>query len=596
MHPEDGLDPWRHQFERALERGDEAFVARKLDAWSREGAVQEHAYSAYYDRLSPSTCAAFPHLARHRAQRALERERVVEALDWLEIARSSLQSEDATTAVDLSIDEALILREDGRWQESIALLDRVERESVLLDRQKLRVANMRAVIAISSQHDYPLAANLFESIVDLSQKQSDKTSLLTALINQALSVHRFSGRFDRMLEAADEIVRIYRGDVPDIDRIYVARIRARAAVESCHPEASALAQGYLDEARVSPWAKGDALVFSAFDRLNSALGSHRKAYDDESVQDVLSRLREVELQVTPTSVDLMLASAARLRAEAMGSIESTSSTVDQFARRVHHEPFWRCWGLCEQAHSCLISGDRARVEEVAGEALALAEQHGFGFERFLATVILAASSGSPKRCWAAIRLMQEGGYERVLLVRFAPYAELVLQGSLSISSDPSFEAGLLDALGSQAIRVSVFGGLVVWIGARRLTDKDWGRPRSRALFAYLVLRSGTAATYDEAACALWPDLNEKMARQSLLNALTHLRKALGTSIVDTGHNLIRLRSDLWIDLKLLLASKNPDESLRELAEQPLLPEYAYEDWFADQRIELEGRIQGLMTH
>lgn len=576
------LDPWRDRFDAALARGDEDFVAERLDAWARDGAIQEHIYADYFESLSGAICAAYPHLARHQANRALGLERVEEALDWLRIAREALDPEDTITGTDLTIDEALVLREDGRWSDSIALLDDAEALAAL-DRQKLRIANMRAVIAISWQHDYTGADQIFESILALARQQADKTSLLTALINRALSVHRFAGRFDRMQQDADEVVRLYRGDVPDVDRIYIARIRARAAVESCAEGASQALADYANEARTSPWARSDALVFEAL-----------HAVDEGRTEGVEDALRQVEEGSTPASVDLLLAACIRLRAEGLQG-RPIGATLELVERRMHSEPFWRCWGLADIAHSLLLVGDRTRAEHHARGALELANRHGFAFEAFIATTVLAASSEGPERCARAVAAAKHGGYADVLLKRFRPFAEAILQAGRSRSADPDYEAELLDRLGSRAIRVSLFGGLAVWIGTERVEERAWSRPKSRALFAFLVLRQGRPATYDEAALALWPDLDERMARQSLLNAMTHVRKALGPDIFETGHNVIRLRKDLWIDLAVVMRASSLDESTREIVRQPLLPEYAYEDWFADGWMAIDAHLAGLIS-
>lgn len=75
------------------------------------------------------------------------------------------------------------------------------------------------------------------------------------------------------------------------------------------------------------------------------------------------------------------------------------------------------------------------------------------------------------------------------------------------------------------------------------------RRKATALLAYLAIQP-RPLTRDEAAGLLWPELDQQGARKMLRQVLTELRRALGASVIVTGHEQIVLAQtpDLWVDV------------------------------------------------
>jgi DNA-binding SARP family transcriptional activator len=77
-----------------------------------------------------------------------------------------------------------------------------------------------------------------------------------------------------------------------------------------------------------------------------------------------------------------------------------------------------------------------------------------------------------------------------------------------------------------AIRVRTFGEFSVTIDGRELSKGDWQRKRARDLFKLLLLHHGTAMTIDEMVETLWGGLSERNVELLVMNAISHIRKAL----------------------------------------------------------------------
>src|SRR4051812_468619 len=91
------------------------------------------------------------------------------------------------------------------------------------------------------------------------------------------------------------------------------------------------------------------------------------------------------------------------------------------------------------------------------------------------------------------------------------------------------------------LRVRTVGGLALEVdGVERPVPP--GRP-GRLVLAWLALNPGLHAR-SRVAGALWPDVREDSARQSLRNALTAARRALG---VDGARHLVATRDRVGLD-------------------------------------------------
>lgn len=77
-----------------------------------------------------------------------------------------------------------------------------------------------------------------------------------------------------------------------------------------------------------------------------------------------------------------------------------------------------------------------------------------------------------------------------------------------------------------AIHVQTFAEFRITIGGRELRRGDWHRKRARDLFKLLLLNHGRAVTVDDIAEYLWGGLADRNVEQLVMNAVSHIRKAL----------------------------------------------------------------------
>ncbi len=77
-----------------------------------------------------------------------------------------------------------------------------------------------------------------------------------------------------------------------------------------------------------------------------------------------------------------------------------------------------------------------------------------------------------------------------------------------------------------AIEVRTFGEFSVVINGRELRKGDWQRKRARDLFKLLLLHHRSAVTIDEMVETLWGGLSERNVELLVMNAISHIRKAL----------------------------------------------------------------------
>jgi DNA-binding SARP family transcriptional activator/TolB-like protein len=120
--------------------------------------------------------------------------------------------------------------------------------------------------------------------------------------------------------------------------------------------------------------------------------------------------------------------------------------------------------------------------------------------------------------------------------------------------------------------------------------------KTEALLAVLALRPGVAFGREWLAALLWPDVPEAQGRTSLRQAVGHLRKALGNSLVVSSAERIHLdpagaRFDT-VELERLCARPPSErEPILEICRGSLLDGFAateqpFDDWLSDQRARL----------
>lgn len=96
-----------------------------------------------------------------------------------------------------------------------------------------------------------------------------------------------------------------------------------------------------------------------------------------------------------------------------------------------------------------------------------------------------------------------------------------------------------------ALHVQCLGIFRVQAGGQDLPLEVWGRPQVRALFQFLLVQPGFAASRDALLDLFWPDAPPADARGRLRVALTRLRRAL-TQVgadLDTAGDLVRIPPD-----------------------------------------------------
>lgn len=124
--------------------------------------------------------------------------------------------------------------------------------------------------------------------------------------------------------------------------------------------------------------------------------------------------------------------------------------------------------------------------------------------------------------------------------------------------------------------------------------------KTEALLAVLALRPGVALGREWLAALLWPDVPEAQARTSLRQAVGHLRKALGNTLVVSSAERIHVDpAGAWFDTAELerLCGQPPSERepLLSLWRGQLLEGFAaseqpFDNWLADERTRLGEQV------
>jgi predicted ATPase/DNA-binding SARP family transcriptional activator len=127
---------------------------------------------------------------------------------------------------------------------------------------------------------------------------------------------------------------------------------------------------------------------------------------------------------------------------------------------------------------------------------------------------------------------------------------------------------------------------------------------AQTLLAYLLLNRETAHRRERLAGILWPDVMESSARQSLRNALWHLRRAIGEAylLADKTSLAFNTAAPYTLDVAVLEREPIPEDlddliQVLSLYKGDLLPGF-YEDWILLERERLravfERRMQSLL--
>ncbi len=103
------------------------------------------------------------------------------------------------------------------------------------------------------------------------------------------------------------------------------------------------------------------------------------------------------------------------------------------------------------------------------------------------------------------------------------------------------------------LSITLFGSLTVTVDGQPVNQFEYNKVR--ALLAYLVTESGSPHRREGLAGLLWPDQSQTAALNSLRNALSTLRQAIGDNRADPAYLLINrdslqfnISSDHWLDV------------------------------------------------
>lgn len=84
-----------------------------------------------------------------------------------------------------------------------------------------------------------------------------------------------------------------------------------------------------------------------------------------------------------------------------------------------------------------------------------------------------------------------------------------------------------DAHGADEVRINVLGEFSLWVGGRRVSERNLVARDAMRLLEYLALQNGHLAGRRRLACDLWPDVtDERKALQKVYSATSTVRKAL----------------------------------------------------------------------
>lgn len=109
------------------------------------------------------------------------------------------------------------------------------------------------------------------------------------------------------------------------------------------------------------------------------------------------------------------------------------------------------------------------------------------------------------------------------------------------------------------LKITLFASLQVAVNGRSVTD--FATDKARALLVYLVVERHQPHRRESLAALLWPDQPEARARQSLRQALSNLRQALGDSdespapflLIDRNEVQFNPQAELWLDAAEFIA-------------------------------------------
>lgn len=151
------------------------------------------------------------------------------------------------------------------------------------------------------------------------------------------------------------------------------------------------------------------------------------------------------------------------------------------------------------------------------------------------------------------------------------------------------------------VRIELFGGFRVSVGANAVPNRAWRRRKPAALVKLLALTPSHRLHREQIMDALWPELGPAAAGANLRKALHHARRALdggdAVDLIGSDTDLVWLApGELSVDVEAFRAAVADARRTAELSgyrravelyQDGLLPEDRYEEWATGPRDELE---------
>src|SRR5829696_6238052 len=154
----------------------------------------------------------------------------------------------------------------------------------------------------------------------------------------------------------------------------------------------------------------------------------------------------------------------------------------------------------------------------------------------------------------------------------------------------------------EALRIWLFGGFRVALGARPIKKDAWRLRKAAALVKLLALAPGHRLHREQVMDLLWPELGRKAASNNLRNTLHAARAILDPAegsryLASEDDSLVLFPGgDLWVDVDAfeeaaMGARRGGDPAAYRMAinlyTRDLLPEDRYEEWAEGRRQELQ---------
>lgn len=141
--------------------------------------------------------------------------------------------------------------------------------------------------------------------------------------------------------------------------------------------------------------------------------------------------------------------------------------------------------------------------------------------------IFAEALGPERMPSHLLRLLRKGDVERAVgMARDVMDDEALSELAARLGQAAQSSSITTGEDGEPTCRVRLFGGLDVRVAGRTVNDADWGKRKARSLFVYLATRRGRDAPRDQILETLWPEMDERRARNNFYVVWSSMKGAL----------------------------------------------------------------------